>query len=244
MTRSWARRCEVNPNFRFTVKLFKGFTHDRSASLEEERAVKQGLATLADSGRMGALLVQFPWSFKNESASRRYLDQLLDRFQEYPRVLEVRHASWDQFELYEYLSSRDVGFVNIDQPRIGRSLGPSEEATGPVGYVRLHGRNYRDWFREGAGRDARYDYLYTEQELDPWLDRIEHLAERARETYVVANNHFRGQAVVNALQIKSRLEGKKVLAPSSVVASYPVLTNVVRKENADPEREQEQERLF
>jgi uncharacterized protein YecE (DUF72 family) len=238
-TASWARRSEANPNFRFTAKLYRGFTHDRSASHREEQAVKDGLTPLVERDRLGALLIQFPWSFKNEAESRRWLEDLLERFNEYPRVVEVRHASWNRPELYDYLESRNVGFCNIDQPRIGRSLAPSEKTTGSVGYVRLHGRNYKDWFREGAGRDARYDYLYSEDELEPWLDKIERVTEESTETYIVTNNHFRGQAAVNALQIKSKIEGKKVNAPSSLVSAYPVLEKV-----AQAVGEPTQKRLF
>jgi uncharacterized protein YecE (DUF72 family) len=236
---SWARRTEGNPRFRFTVKLYRGFTHERSASYREERVVKEGLTPLIERDRLGALLIQFPWSFKNESESRRYLEDLLERFHELPRVVELRHSSWDQPELYAYLSSRNVGFCNIDQPRIGRSLGPSGKATGPVGYVRLHGRNYKDWFSEDADRDSRYDYLYSEDELEPWLDRIEQVTESSAETYVITNNHFRGKAAVNALQIKCKIEGKKVEAPASLVSAYPVLEPI-----ADRIGEPTQERLF
>jgi len=131
-----------------------------------------------------------------------------------------------------------VGFCNIDQPLIGRSLGPSERATGPVGYVRLHGRNYRDWFREDAGRDARYDYLYDEEELDPWVEKISEVSDTASSTYVITNNHFRGQAVVNALQIRSRIEKRKVAAPATLIEHYPVLAG-----SAEPDSDP-QPRLF
>ncbi|MGH9463853.1 MAG: DUF72 domain-containing protein [Vicinamibacteria bacterium] len=228
-TASWVRRSEGNADFRFTTKLYKSFTHERAASQEDEALVKEGLVPLVEAGRLGAVLLQFPWSFKNDADSRRYLEGLLDRFREYPLVTEVRHASWDQPEFYEYLRERGVGFCNIDQPRIGRSLGPSERTTGPVGYVRLHGRNYRDWFREDAGRDARYDYLYTDEELDPWMDKVSRIAEDSAETYVITNNHFRGQASVNALQIKARLKKRKVPAPASLVDAYPVLSNVTTR---------------
>jgi len=233
---SWAGRCQANRDFRFTVKLYKGFTHDRSASPADEKQVKDGLLPLVESNTLGAVLLQFPWSFKNESDSRNYLENLLDRFQAYPLVVEVRHASWDSTDFYEYLSDRRVGFCNIDQPRIGRSLGPSERSTGPVGYVRLHGRNYRDWFREEAGRDARYDYLYAEDELDPWLDKISRVSEDSAETYVITNNHFRGQAVVNALQLKAKLGARKVAAPPSLVAAYPVLKNIASVTPTDQAR--------
>ena len=224
---SWVRRASTNPEFRFTSKLYRGFTHDRSAGPEDEHAFKKALAPMMDAGLLGALLVQFPWSFKNIPDDRAYLHSLLERFRGYPLVVEVRHASWNEPELYTYLAEHGVGFCNIDQPRIGRSLGPSDKATSPVGYIRLHGRNYRDWFRQDAGRDARYDYLYSEDELDPWVEKIEEVAEQASETFVVTNNHFRGQAVVNALQIRSKLSGKKVKSPRFLAEQYPVLQNFV-----------------
>jgi len=229
-TSSWARRASVSPNFRFTLKLFQGFTHSRDASAEDERAFKDALVPLFDAGVMGGLLLQFPWSFKNEPRSRSYLSELFDRFNGYPLVLELRHASWNDQELYELLEHRGVGFCNIDQPLIGRSIAPTEKTTGLIGYVRLHGRNYQDWFRENAGRDARYDYLYSSDELDPWIDKISEVSENASETYVITNNHFRGQAVVNALQIRSRLEKRAVKAPASLVEHYPVLAPITESE--------------
>jgi uncharacterized protein YecE (DUF72 family) len=222
-TASWAKRTRANPEFRFTLKLYKGFTHERTATSEEERAFAGALAPLADAGVLGAVLLQFPWSFKNDPESLDYLSATLERFYRLPLVVEVRHASWNQGEFYSFLAERGVGFCNIDQPLIGRSLAPSERATSPVGYVRLHGRNYRDWFREDAGRDARYDYLYSEEELDPWVEKISEVSGTASSTYVITNNHFRGQAVVNALQIRSRLEKRKVKAPASLLEHYPVL---------------------
>jgi len=232
---SWAQRAEGNPNFRFTAKLFRAFTHDRNASARDEKEAKDALEPLLKHNRLGALLVQFPWSFKNERESRRYLTKVLGCFKEYPRVVEVRHSSWDQSAFYDELSDNGVGFCNIDQPKIGRSLGPSDKAIGTVGYVRLHGRNYQDWFRENAGRDARYDYLYSEKELDPWLDAIARIKESSCETYVIANNHFRGQAAVNALQIKSKISKKKVQAPTSLVERYPVLEKVTTPASKPPQ---------
>lgn len=226
-TSSWARRCRDNPQFRFTVKLFRGFTHERNATETEVHAFREALAPLTESGVLGALLLQFPWSFKRAAGSRSYLDELLNRFEDYPLVVEVRHSSWNDPELFDELRRRNVGFCNIDQPLIGRSLAPSDLSTGRVGYVRLHGRNYEDWFREKSGRDQRYDYLYAEEELDPWLDRISEIADHAAETYVITNNHFRGQAVVNALQIRSKLENRRVEAPASLVERYPTLRPIV-----------------
>jgi uncharacterized protein YecE (DUF72 family) len=187
-------------------------------------AVRRGLDVLADAGRLGAVLVQFPWSFKRDDASREWLDDVTRAFGAggagYPLVLEVRHTSWDVPAFYAALAARGIGFVNIDQPRFARSLGPSAAATAPVGYVRLHGRNADDWFRADAGVNERYDYLYTADELAPWAERTRAVAAVAPETYVVTNNHYRGQAVTNAVMLEAMLAGRPAAAPPGVAAAY------------------------
>ncbi len=157
VTPRWARRVAENPDFKFTAKLWQRFTHERDSapSADEVAAVRAGLDPLVDRGRLGGLLIQFPWSFKAGDESLDWLDDVTSTFSDYPCVVEVRHASWNKPTFYRWLGERGVGFVNIDQPLFHRSIGPSAEASGCVGYVRLHGRNYDDWFREGAGRDAR-----------------------------------------------------------------------------------------
>jgi len=170
-------------------------------------------------------LLQFPWSFKNTDEERVYLSKLLDRFKDYPLVLEVRHSSWNNSQIYEWLEESGVGICNVDQPLFSKSIKPAALSTSPVGYVRLHGRNYQDWFREKAPRDDRYNYLYTLDELEPWITRIKEIAAKTKESYVITNNHFRGQAVVNALEIKSTLAEKLVPAPAPLFQKYPNLTN-------------------
>lgn len=109
-----------------------------------------------------------------------------------------------------------------DQPTFKNSLEPSAIATAPIGYVRVHGRNFRDWFRAQAKRDDRYDYLYTAEELGPWAERVRSLAERpgTQDVYVVTNNHFRGQATANAVMLASMVESRRQEAPSELVARY------------------------
>ena len=162
------------------------------------RAAREGLDLLAGAGRLGAALLQFPWSFKRDEASREWLRAVTGALRGLPLVLEVRHASWNVPELYASLPAQGIGFVNLDQPIFRNSLAPSAVATAQVGYVRIHGRNARDWFREGATRDERYDYLYTPEELRPWAERVRAIAASPRVTdvHVVTNNHFAGQEVV------------------------------------------------
>jgi uncharacterized protein YecE (DUF72 family) len=227
----------VNRNFTFTAKLHRSFTHSPFAeteptsavsirsNVEDEVRAREGLDALASEGRLGALLIQFPASFKNTAPNREYLEWLLREFIEYPRVVEVRHASWNSEETLTTFAQHQVGFCNIDQPLIGRALAPTQHVTSPVGYVRLHGRNYDQWFEAERGED-RYNYFYNEKELGSWKDKIESVGRGATTTFVVTNNHFEGKAAVNALQLKHMLGAKTVRAPETLLVRYPELKKI------------------
>jgi uncharacterized protein YecE (DUF72 family) len=240
--KAWARRVGSNRRFQFSAKLYRVFTHERGkATKADEKAFREGMEPLAQAGKLGAVLLQFPWSFKNTDEERAYLAGLLDRFQDYPLVLEVRHTSWNTAQVYDWLEERGVGVCNIDQPLFSKSIRPAALTTSPVGYVRLHGRNYQNWFREKAPRDERYNYLYSQEELEPWITRIKEVAKETRETYVVTNNHFRGQAIVNALELKSTFAEERVFAPAPLFAHYPQLADSAKSE---PDAEHGDSRLF
>ena len=235
-SKSWVKRVTDNPSFTFTAKLHRVFTHERGkATAEDEKAFREAMNPLAEAGKLGALLIQFPWSFKNTDDERAYLNKLLAQFQEYPLVLEVRHISWNTPGIYDELEERGVGICNIDQPLFHKSIKPSALSTSSIGYVRLHGRNYQNWFREQAPRDDRYNYLYSLDELDPWITRIKDVARQTKESYVITNNHFLGKAVVNALEIKSILGEKKVEAPAPLFEKHPGLVEVATPETYSDE---------
>jgi uncharacterized protein YecE (DUF72 family) len=243
MTKSWVTRVEGKADFKFTAKLWRRFTHERDATHQDEKTFKAGLAPLAEAGRLGALLLQFPWSFKNTRESREYLGALVVQFMEYPLVVEVRHASWNQPEIFQLLANLGVGFCNIDQPLIGRSIGPSERATAAVGYVRLHGRNYEQWFSSEDRPEERYNYLYSLAELEPWAQRIKQVARQAEVTYVIANNHFEGKAIVNALQLTKLISDHPVPVPEDLAKRYPELQQIAAP-NSEPRRPQQTQLLF
>ncbi|HVZ18721.1 MAG TPA: DUF72 domain-containing protein, partial [Terriglobales bacterium] len=142
-------------------------------------------------------------------------------------VLEVRHASWSQPEVLDMLAELEIGLCNIDQPLFKRSVKPGAEATSPVGYIRLHGRNYKTWFARTNVRE-RYDYLYPVDELEPWVDRIREVGRKTKDAYAMSNNHNLGKAATNALQIASLLKGDRVSAPPTLVEHYPDLRSFVR----------------
>jgi uncharacterized protein YecE (DUF72 family) len=222
-SRDWVQRVRNNPRFQFTAKLWKRFTHEREQAWTpaEVELVRASLEPVAVADRLGALLAQFPWSFRRSPENEEWLGDLLQAFREYPLAVEVRHASWSVPEFYASLGERMVGVVNIDQPLFDHSIAPGARVTGGrVGYVRLHGRNYGNWFREEAESHERYDYLYTPEELQSWLDRIHQVAEHARSTFVITNNHFLGQAPANAAMLRKLYGESEVTVPPELAEAY------------------------
>ena len=210
--KSWVRRVAANPNFKFTTKIFRGFTHeDAEVGEGDVKAFRNYLDPIADAERLGAVLLQYPWSFKNSPQSIDKLDRLFREFSDYRLALEVRHSSFQNDEFTRFLDERNVAWVNVDQPMFHDSVKPADTATGPLAYVRLHGRNYEKWFAHGETWE-RYNYLYSKEELAPWVDRVRSIAT-SKDTYVITNNHFRGQAVVNAADLQDALGQSAKLPP-------------------------------
>jgi uncharacterized protein YecE (DUF72 family) len=225
---TWVRKVSGNPRFMFTFKLWQRFTHERHSwpGEDEIRLFSDGIAPVHDAGKLGALLVQFPWSFRRTPDNRQWLARVLDAFAVYPLALEIRHASWNRREVFEHLAARGVAFCNIDQPLFRDSLGMTDAVTARVGYVRLHGRNAADWFREDASRDERYDYLYSASELLEWLRVVRRIQRLAKDVYVITNNHYAGQAVVNAFEMMHGLGQQVPEIPSCLVEQYPRLRDL------------------
>lgn len=232
----WLERVAFNPRFRFTAKLWQRFTHESGATAQDERDVREGFDMLAGAGKLGAVLLQFPFSFHRTAPNVGYLKKLLKMFASYPLVIEVRHATWNTPQFFELLRKAGAGFCNIDQPLIGRSLKPSERATSPVGYIRLHGRRYDTWFSDDplSPPEERYNYLYSAEELEPWASRVRSVSAEAETTFVITNNHFQGKAVVNALQLISILSGAKVEVPETLRRQYPQLEAIAKDQVHEP----------
>jgi len=232
----WLEHVAANPRFLFTAKLWQKFTHQDDSTAADVKIVRAGFDILRDANRLGAVLLQFPFSFHNTAQNLARLNHILDDFSAYPLVVEVRHASWAKKGFYEFLHERGVGFCNIDQPVIGPSIRPSERVTSAIGYVRLHGRRYDTWFSDDPASppSERYNYLYSEEELEPWAERIEHVAESTKTTFVVTNNHFEAKGIVNALQLIHLLTGNKVKVPETLRSHYPQLESIASEPASEP----------
>jgi len=231
MSWSWIKRVDEFPAFLFTVKMHQVFTHQRKGfSQRDINEFKNGIEPLKAHNRLAAILIQFPWSFARNSTNIAYLIGLFKAFGDFPLALEIRHGSWDYPELYDLLSEHKVSFCNIDQPLIGKSIKPTAICTNPeLSYVRLHGRNYKSWFNEKAGRDERYNYLYSKNELEEWITRIKDLGKKSKKVIVITNNHYRGQALANALQIKNIVTQEKLDIPLDLLELYPNLKEIVKQ---------------
>jgi len=228
---SWVKKVEDYPDFLFAVKLHQVFTHKRKGFTQKDvDSFKFGIEPLRAKERLASILIQFPWSFASTFSNNEYLIKLFKSFSDYPLALEVRHSSWDSPDFYKLLSEYNVCFCNIDQPVFRNSIKPSSISTNPeFSYVRLHGRNYKNWFKQDAGRDERYNYLYTKEELEDWINRIKDLGNQSSKVYIITNNHYRGQALANALQIKNIITGEKLDIPPLLVEQYPILKELTRE---------------
>lgn len=202
-------------------------THGDDATRQDFAIVREGFDVFRSAKRLGAVLLQFPFSFHYTPENLARLEQLAEWFLEYPLVVEVRHSSWNDAGVERLLRANGIGLCNIDQPVMGRSRTASENATPEIGYVRLHGRRYDTWFSDDLAipRHERYNYLYSAEELHPWAERIEHISARA-STYVITNNHYLAKGVVNALDLLHLLEGKKVRVPEPLRQHYPHLEKI------------------
>lgn len=131
-------------------------------------------------------------------------------------------------DVLDELAELGVGLCNIDQPLFRRSIKPAAITTSTIGYVRLHGRNYKQWFSKTADVRERYDYLCTSDELEPWVERVKAIADDAEDTYVITNNHNLGKAVVNAFELKAFLTGQPIDPPRELLEKYPDLRQISR----------------
>jgi uncharacterized protein YecE (DUF72 family) len=236
----WADR--TPPGFEFSLKLYQKFTHPAMFAkatgqdpfdlgrkdVDEFRAA---LDPLASAGKLGALLAQFPASFRNEPDSRGYLEWVLEQFREYPLAIELRHKGWsdDPVETLQMLGGFGAAWAQIDEPKfrfsVRQNLLPNVKT---FYYLRLHGRNAAQWWTHDAPED-RYDYLYTAEELAPFAEAAEEASRQVKKTYLYTNNHFSAKSVANAAILKHQL-GQDLPGeyPEAFVERYRELKGLVK----------------
>lgn len=198
---------KVNSNFEFVVKAPKGMTHERDAMASVAPSFVTSLQPLIDAGQLGGVLLQFPQSFHLNGAALDHLRKVADVLVPHgiKTNIEFRHKEWYEERVYQLLQKLQLGFVNVDLPRLGALPEPTTIVTNDVAYFRLHGRNTTAWYNPLTG-SHRYDYLYSDAELEEWSARIEGSLDAAKKVYVFGNNCHKGSSFVNALRLKQRFE--------------------------------------
>lgn len=212
---------KTTPAFRFTIKTHRSMTHDIlradrtiQDSPEAFDAFREGLSPLAESGRLGCVLAQFPYAFTNTLEHRDYLRTFMDRLADLNLVVEFRHQSWVEPRVYAQLRERGVGWCMVDEPRLPRLMPWIPEATSETAYARFHGRNGAAWFNKAAG--DRYDYVYNHQELQELLYQLARLPASVKQQFLFFNNCHAGSAAKNAQKFKALLVEKGLLTPASI----------------------------
>lgn len=191
--------------FLFSVKANREMTHTREYAGDACKSFVRILQPLIDAGKLGCVLAQFPYSFKYIDTNRAYLERLKDWMAELPLVIEFRNAAWLNPGTLDWMRKNDVGFCCVDEPQLPGLLPPAAEVTGKTGYVRFHGRNASKWWKHEQAWE-RYDYTYRRDELAEWLPGIAKIAGEAENTFIFANNHWRGQSVDTIRQVRSMLD--------------------------------------
>ena len=236
-TKRWAAK--TPPDFTFALKLWQKFTHptkiSRKSSDEQWEAAtdedfdqfRSGILPLAEAGKLGALLLQYPAGFRHSPENLEKLQATLKWFYDYPKVVEFRHRSWtdEAAELRGLLEEHRASGVLIDEPKFATSIRQEFQATGEVFYFRAHGRNAKAWWSHKESWE-RYDYLYSRGEIKKMAEEIKSAvsAPRVKKAFAFFNNHARANSAANAIMLSQELGVRLKAMPSeAMLAKFPEL---------------------
>ncbi len=224
--RSWLDRTSDRPGFFFTAKLHQSFTHEGKIDPETVTQFHRGFEPFLEAGKLRHLLVQFRYDFADVAPARQHLGHIINRFNDaFSLVVELRHKSWEAQDALDFLEGLDVTVCNLDYPTSSRSFNLQYCTVGREGYFRMHGRNVEKWFSK-AGRDETYNYYYNERELAGIKGRLDELGKAFEALTVIANNHYRGAELANAIELKALVTGQKQPVPEGLVKAYPNLARI------------------
>ncbi len=224
--RSWLDRTSSKPEFFFTAKLHQSFTHEGKVDSEIVKQVHRGFEPFLEARKLKHLLVQFRYDFADGEPARRHLTNIVSHFNDaFDLVVELRHVSWESQGALDFLNQLGVTVCNLDYPTSRQSFNLQHCTVGRAGYFRMHGRNAEKWFSK-AGRDETYNYYYNQRELTGIKERLDELGKAFESLTVIANNHYRGAELANALELKALVTGQKQLIPEGLLKAYPNLAKI------------------
>ena len=246
--KSWLESVSGKPELFFTAKLHRDISHEGKIDTEMVKQFHKGFEPLLEADKLRHLLVQFRYDFADCKDSRQRLSRIVENFSKtFNLAVEVRHKSWEDEDALKFLQGLGVSVCNLDYPTTWNSFDMQYCTVGKNGYFRMHGRNQEKWFsRASAGfpaparafaetsaqmskasRDQIYDYYYSSDELAEIKRRIDKLADAFETLTVIANNHYRGAELANAIELKALLSGEKQAVPEGLLRTYPNLAAIV-----------------
>jgi uncharacterized protein YecE (DUF72 family) len=196
-----ALAAKTPPGFLFSIKAHREMTHERENGEAVAVRFREALAPWIERDCLACILLQFPHSFHCTPEHLDVIRSLRDRLEGLPTVVEFRHVCWVSGRVFQLLRQLDLGICCVDQPRLTSLLPPFGVATSDIAYLRFHGRNAAKWWDHDEAWE-RYDYSYSREELEPWAAKAREMAANTRLTLLYANNHWVGQAVDTARQLK------------------------------------------
>lgn len=224
---SWLQRVKDYTDFFFTAKLHQSITHQYVLDATIVKAIHDGFQPMVETGKLRHILAQFKYDYVDCAKNREYLQKICDNFRNFPNLtFELRHNSWQKTDTLSFLNSLGISLANIDCPMSRTSFNLRVSPVGKHAYLRLHGRNRTAWFNPKAGRNEVYNYLYSVEEINEIAQRAIEIAFRSQSLTIIANNHYQGKEIVNALQLKSAITGRRIPVPDTLLVKYPILKQI------------------
>ncbi len=226
-TKSWLESTSKKEDFFFTAKLHRDITHEGKLDAQMVKQFHKGFEPMLEAGKLKHLLAQFRYDFDDSEENRQHLSKIAKNFSDaFNLAVEVRHKCWQEKDGLKFLEGLGVSVCNLDYPTTWNSFDMQYCTIGKNGYFRMHGRNEEKWFDKEASRDATYDYYYNEDEIAEIKKRIDRLALVFETLTVIANNHFRGAELANAIELKALLSGQEQPVPEGLLRAYPNLAKI------------------
>lgn len=195
---------KTGDDFVFTVKLHQSMTHGKNASKQDYKSFIEAVSVLEETKKLGCLMAQFPYSFYCNQENKDYILNVREQLMDFKLVVEFRNSKWINDDTFTFLKNSGIGYVCVDEPALVGLMDKSTIAAADTAYIRFHGRNSQKWWNHNEAYE-RYDYLYSENELTEWKEKIKGLQQETDDIFISFNNHFRAQAVMNARMLREML---------------------------------------
>ncbi len=231
---SWHRRTQNRENFFFTAKLHRNITHEGKLEKSMIKQFKHGFEPLLKEDKLKNILIQFRYDFAASDHNKQYFKKIIESLRDtFELITEVHHISWQSEENLKFLKDLNVTVCNLDYPVAKNSFNRPYINIGKTGYIRLHGRNYKTWFDKDSGRDETYNYYYPQDELKGILEIARKLVHEFKTYTIITNNHYKGAALANALELKHLLTNSNLDIPDMLIKKYPRLKKVAKNIQQD-----------